>query len=143
MNQKEWILNKRHPCIDCGNLCYYRSIRCRSCYHKYLSIHKGEESKKWRGGETHDDGYILCYQGSGKFIRKHRFVMEQLLGRKLDKDEIVHHINGIRADNRPENLAILDRHQHDTKTLQHIWQGRIQDLEAELGRLRNQYTIPH
>ena len=43
---------------------------------------------------------------------EHRKIMEEFLGRKLTKDEVVHHKNGIRNDNRIENLMVMTNSEH-------------------------------
>ena len=44
---------------------------------------------------------------------EHRYIMEIYLGRKLTKDEVVHHINGLGTDNRIENLTVMSKVDHD------------------------------
>lgn len=56
-------------------------------------------------GNLNKDGYRRV-QRDGRGVFEHRYVMEQLLGRPLFDDETVHHKNGVRDDNRPENLEL-------------------------------------
>jgi len=49
---------------------------------------------------------------NGKTVYKHRYVMELVLGRKLNFNEVVHHKNGIEGDNRVCNLTIMSRREH-------------------------------
>jgi hypothetical protein len=46
------------------------------------------------------------------YVYEHRLVMEEILGRRLRRDEHVHHRNGKRWDNRPENLEVMTASEH-------------------------------
>lgn len=58
------------------------------------------------GGHIDESGYRRVGRQ-----REHRVVMQRMLGRALYADESVHHKNGNRADNRPENLELWVRRQ--------------------------------
>lgn len=50
----------------------------------------------------------------GRYIDKHRYIMEQHLGRELNTNEVVHHINGDATDNRIENLELMSMANHSS-----------------------------
>ena len=55
------------------------------------------------------------------YIREHRLVMEKKIGRFLQPNEVVHHINGNRQDNRVENLQLFDKPLHDSLESKKRW----------------------
>jgi hypothetical protein len=57
-------------------------------------------------------GYLPVSDGYGRYRFEHDLVMEKYLGRKLKKDEVVHHINGKKSDNHISNLQIMTQSEH-------------------------------
>lgn len=75
-----------------------------NCQRPKVSIHSDGYRQLWMPDHpnAHLNGYIL----------EHRFVMAESIGRPLRNDEVVHHRNGDKQDNRLENLQILSHAEH-------------------------------
>jgi len=109
----------------------------------------GAENGMWKGGLIKSDSkkehhYLLrhvdkedplyCMAKSRNYVYEHRYVIAKKLGRPLKKHEIVHHLNGVKDDNREENLELLNtRCKHYLITKMEI---RIKQLEIENKKLK-------
>src|SRR5688572_26402029 len=92
---------------------------------KYVNGHNNSKERhfKWKGGRIrHSNGYVKLlmkdhpFCDSKGYVMEHRLVMEEFLGRYLTKDEDIHHINGIKTDNRIENLELMTKSEHGKLT---------------------------
>jgi len=97
----------------CGNAKQNKSVTCGGC-----RTEVGNANGNWKGGRTrHKAGYVMVRVPShprargSPYVFEHILVAEDLLRRYLVEGESVHHINGIRDDNRPENLELWMRPQ--------------------------------
>lgn len=101
----------------------------------------GEGHPNWNGGSFVDgDGYVSVWMPDHPSARKsgrvleHRLVMEAHIGRHLHPDEVVHHRNGDRSDNRVENLEVFAS---NAEHLRHELTGRVPRwTEDGLARIR-------
>lgn len=100
----------------------------------------GSHGPGWKGGRRKTVmGYIeICLEPTDFFfpmtkanhcVSEHRLVMAKYLGRCLQLWEIVHHKNGIKDDNRLENLQIITDARHKQIT---ILENKIKNLEVRV-----------
>jgi hypothetical protein len=69
-------------------------------------MQSGELNTNYKGGCIDKNGYRLINVRRGKQLFEHRMVMAEMIGRELLPHETVHHKNGVRSDNRTENLEL-------------------------------------
>lgn len=103
----------------------------------------GERCYRWKGGCTiTPQGYTMIYYPThpraqrNKYVAEHILVWEEANGKTIPKGWIIHHINGIKGDNRASNLIAMPNKKHDI--LIAALTKRIQELEA---RLRGQTIL--
>jgi hypothetical protein len=81
----------------------------------------GSESSNWKGGVSMCGGYRLLYAPDhpncnvNNYVFEHRLVMEEVLGRYLTAEEVVHHIDGVKSNNAPENLMLFPNNAAHTR----------------------------
>lgn len=86
--------------------------------------------------DTH--GYVRVKVADGVWIKQHKLVMEAAIGRALNKTEQVHHINGVRSDNRIENL-FLCRNSAEHQQVEHSMAVAFRALmEAGVARFNHE-----
>lgn len=131
--------NLERTCPTCGVL-FHRppsdpsktcSIKCRRYTPEHIkkirlngavqmAARSGEKHYKWKGGRVKSGcGYIYVQHKlhpraskCGGYVFEHILVAEKTIGRPIREYEIVHHLNGIKTDNRPINLAVMLRSEH-------------------------------
>ena len=151
-------------CEDCGKerwvqYCVYkkepRNRLCKSCAAK-KNINNGamkdNKNGRWNGGRTkrgddyievrlNPDEWILFHTMATVrgYVREHRLVMAKYLNRCLLPWEVVHHKNGIRDDNRIENLELLSSESYHVPSK--LWQWEILKRDNKIINLENQIII--
>ena len=114
---------KRSKYLFCSN-------KCRGDWRKrnLLPINK----IWWNGGTRKNNGYIQIfnknhpYKNNANYVMEHHLLMEKHLDRYLKPEEIIHHINGIKDDNRIENLILFKNSAEHQKF--HILQNRLRRI---------------
>jgi hypothetical protein len=81
-------------------------------------VQAGSAKAHWKGGRTYRrKGYVLIKTRdhpkatTNGYVFEHVLVMEALIGRFLVPGETVHHLNGVKDDNRPEDLELWTKPQ--------------------------------
>jgi hypothetical protein len=103
----------------------------------------GEKHSSWKGGRIKHHGYIMIYNPNHSrtskghpYVYEHILIWEEHHKKILPKGCVIHHLNGITDDNRPENLMAFPNNEHSELSHNYIHelQNRIRELEKSLNR---------
>lgn len=89
-------------------------------------------------------GYVRIYEPEhpratkGGWVFEHRLIAESQIGRFLRRDEHVHHVNGKKSDNRPENLVVMGHSEHSTLTVRERAEA-LALMQTELAEYRRRF----
>jgi hypothetical protein len=131
-----------NDCPDCGGRKRASASRCWDCHvaliatgHRLCPLCGGNKSPRAKmchgcrfgrerrhGWTAGSDGRVRIYRGGNRYEFRARMVARAVLGRDLAPNEVVHHINGVKNDDRPVNLIVLTTEAH---TALHHAQGDI------------------
>lgn len=105
--------DRRRTCSkECSGLL---KVREGKDYGTWAANHPLENNHQWKGGRrVREDGYVYLRVHHSTEITEHRKVMEDVLGRKLLPDEVVHHKDGNKQNNDPNNLQVMSPSEHSS-----------------------------
>jgi hypothetical protein len=132
--------NRRLFCIlklcacDCGEFIRENAKRPwpGQRYNQHHQPHaKGKDHQSWKGGIIiKPSGYVMVWRPGHPradkhhgYVYQHILVMEEILGRPLDKDEQVHHLDGNRSNNSRENLIVMTKFEHNSHHGKKRWEA--------------------
>ena len=131
-NHALWVSNREKKCLHCGEVFarYRRKDGGRELYseRRFCSAecrlsHRRNNSKVPVGTvSVYRDGYKMIKVAQDRWMPEHRHVMEQVLGRPLLKEELVHHRYGDPQDNDPDHLMVTSGFSEHQKI--HYWAER-------------------
>jgi hypothetical protein len=102
-----------HPTLSAARLEQLRNSPVGRREAKGASDKYGSDHPNWKGGHIDGNGYKVISRKGRTNLLEHRVIAAEKIGRALLPNEVVHHIDGDRLNNHPDNLVVMTKHEHD------------------------------